>query len=52
MAEMVFPGHPLMNELVREPLVVDRTGQVELSERSGPGIELDPRVAAKYRVDR
>ena len=52
MAEMVFPAHPLMDELVREPLVVDRTGHVELSERPGLGIELDPRVVAKYRVDR
>ncbi len=51
MAEMVFPGHPLMDELVREPLLVDRTGHVELSERPGLGIELDPRVIDKYRVD-
>jgi len=35
MAEMVFPSHPLMAELVVEPLVVDRTGHVELSERPG-----------------
>jgi L-alanine-DL-glutamate epimerase-like enolase superfamily enzyme len=35
-----------------EPLVVDGTGHIELSERPGLGIELDPRVAAKYRVDK
>lgn len=51
MAEMVFPAHPLMGDLVRETLVVDRTGHIELSERSGLGIELDPRVVAKYRID-
>jgi L-alanine-DL-glutamate epimerase-like enolase superfamily enzyme len=51
LAEMVFPAHPLMDELVREPLVVDRTGHVELSERPGLGIDLSPRVIAKYRVD-
>ena len=51
MAEMVFPAHPLMEELAREPLVVDRTGHIELSERPGLGVEFDPRVVAKYRVD-
>ncbi|HEX7548536.1 MAG TPA: enolase C-terminal domain-like protein [Candidatus Methylomirabilis sp.] len=35
-----------------EPLVVDGTGHIELSERPGLGIELDPRVVAKYRVDK
>ena len=52
MAEMVFPAHPLMSELVREPLLVDRTGHIELTERPGLGLELDPKVVAKYRVDR
>lgn len=51
MAEMVFPGHPLMEELVREPFAVDRTGHIELSDRPGLGIELDPRVVNKYRVE-
>jgi D-galactarolactone cycloisomerase len=51
-AEMVFPAHPLMSELVREPLVVDNTGHIELPERPGLGMELDPKVVAKYRVDR
>ena len=52
MAEMVFPAHPLMAELVKEPLVVDGTGHIELSERPGLGIALDPHVVAKYRVDK
>ena len=51
MAEMVFPAHPLMAELAREPLVVGADGHIELSERPGLGIELDPRIVAKYRVD-
>ena len=51
LAEMVFPAHPLTEELVREPLVVDRTGHIELNERAGLGIELDPRVVATYRID-
>ena len=52
LAEMVFPAHPLMSDLVREPLVVDRTGHIELPERPGLGMELDSKVVAKYRVDR
>jgi L-alanine-DL-glutamate epimerase-like enolase superfamily enzyme len=51
LAEMVFPAHPLMSDLVREPLLVDGTGQIELPERPGLGMELDPRVVAKYRLD-
>ncbi len=50
MAEMVFPAHPLMAELAREPLVVGADGFIELSERPGLGIDLDPRIVAKYRV--
>lgn len=51
MAEMVFPAHPLMADLVREPLVVDTTGHIDLGERPGLGMELDPAVVARYRVD-
>jgi D-arabinonate dehydratase len=50
MAEMVFPAHPLMAELVREPLVVDASGHLELSDRPGLGLELDPAVVARYRA--
>jgi len=50
LAEMVFPAHPLMADLVREPLVVDGTGHIELSDRPGLGVELDRRVVAKYRA--
>ncbi len=52
LAEMVFPAHPLMADLVREPLLVDSTGHIELSERPGLGVELEAAVVAKYRVDR
>jgi L-alanine-DL-glutamate epimerase-like enolase superfamily enzyme len=51
LAETVFPSHPLMAELVREPLVVDGTGHIELNDRPGLGIELEPAVVAKYRVE-
>ncbi len=51
LAEMVVPAHPLMAELVKEPLVVDTTGHIELTDRPGLGIELDPGVVAKYRVE-
>ncbi len=51
MAEMVFPAHPLMADLVREPFVVDSTGHIDLGERPGLGVELDPAVVKRYRVD-
>jgi L-alanine-DL-glutamate epimerase-like enolase superfamily enzyme len=51
MAEMVFPAHPLMAELVREPLTVDSTGHIELSERPGLGLDLDPDMVKRYRVE-
>jgi L-alanine-DL-glutamate epimerase-like enolase superfamily enzyme len=50
MAETVYPAHALMNELVKEPLTVDKKGCITLSERPGLGIELDPKVLKKYRV--
>lgn len=52
MAEMVFPAHPLMAELVKELLIVDHTGHIELSDRPDLGLELDPLVVARYRVTR
>jgi L-alanine-DL-glutamate epimerase-like enolase superfamily enzyme len=51
MAETVFPAHALMTDLVKEPLLVDSTGEIALSARPGLGIELDPRVLGKVRVD-
>jgi L-alanine-DL-glutamate epimerase-like enolase superfamily enzyme len=51
MAEMVFPAHPLMAELAKEPLIVDHTGHIELSDRPGLGLELDPQIVARYRVN-
>ena len=50
MAEMVFPAHPLMGDLAREPLVVDGAGEIDLGERPGLGIELDPDAVKRYRV--
>ncbi len=52
MAETVFPAHELMTELVREPLTLDpSSGEIELSERPGLGIELDPETVQRFRVD-
>ncbi len=52
MAETVFPAHELMTELVRDPLMLDpATGEIELSERPGLGIELDPKTVQRFRVD-
>jgi L-alanine-DL-glutamate epimerase-like enolase superfamily enzyme len=51
MAETVFPAHALMTELVKEPYVFDsRSGEIELPDRPGLGIELNPRIVSKYRV--
>jgi L-alanine-DL-glutamate epimerase-like enolase superfamily enzyme len=51
LAEMVFPAHPLMADLVKEPLLVDRTGDLELGDRPGLGVELDREVVQRYRAD-
>lgn len=51
LAEMVFPAHPLMAELAREPLQVDATGHIRLTDAPGLGLELDPAVVARYRAD-
>ena len=51
MAETVFPAHQLMTELVKEPLVLDpSTGEIDLSERPGLGIELNPETVERFRV--
>ncbi|MEX0958213.1 MAG: mandelate racemase/muconate lactonizing enzyme family protein [Burkholderiales bacterium] len=51
MAETVFPAHALMTELVQEPYFFDRrTGEIELPDRPGLGIELNPKIVKKYRV--
>lgn len=51
MAETVFPAHGLMTDLVREPLTLDpASGEIELSERPGLGIELDPETVQRFRA--
>ena len=50
MAETVFPAHALMNEMVKEPLLVDRKGYITLTDKPGLGMELDPKIVKKYRV--
>jgi L-alanine-DL-glutamate epimerase-like enolase superfamily enzyme len=52
MAETVFPAHELMTDLVREPLMLDpASGEIELSERPGLGIELDAETVERFRAD-
>jgi len=48
MAETVYPAHALMTELVKEPFAVDKKGDIELPDRPGLGVELDPRIVKKY----
>jgi L-alanine-DL-glutamate epimerase-like enolase superfamily enzyme len=51
MAETVFPAHELMTELVLEPLALDSaTGEIELSERPGLGIELNSKTVKRFKV--
>ena len=51
MAETVFPAHPLMTELVKEPLTIEKdTGDIILSEKPGLGIELNLDVVERYRT--
>jgi L-alanine-DL-glutamate epimerase-like enolase superfamily enzyme len=52
MAETVFPAHELMTNLVRDPLTLDSaSGEIELSERPGLGIELDPETVERFRTN-
>jgi L-alanine-DL-glutamate epimerase-like enolase superfamily enzyme len=40
-----------MTDLVKEPLVLDpANGEIELSERPGLGIELNPETVERFRV--
>ena len=51
MAETVFPAHPLMTELVKAPLSIEKdTGDIILSEKPGLGIELNLDVVERYRT--
>ena len=52
MVEMVFPAHLLLAELVKHSQVVDHIGHIHLSDRPDFGLEPDPQVVARYRVDR
>ncbi|MCH1425052.1 MAG: mandelate racemase/muconate lactonizing enzyme family protein [Burkholderiales bacterium] len=53
MAETVFPAHPLMTQLVKEPLTINGdTGDITLSEKPGLGIDLNLDVVEQYRTDR
>jgi D-arabinonate dehydratase len=43
--------NPLRSELAREPLALDRDGTVRLPERPGLGLELEPSVVDRHRVE-
>ncbi len=51
MAETVFPAHPLMTDLVQDPLTVcSKTGEIELPDTPGLGIELNEKVVNRYKA--
>lgn len=52
MAETVFPAHPLMGDLVEHVLDVNKDGNIVLTDKPGLGIELNPKVVEKYRIDK
>ncbi len=41
----------LRDELLKEPLAIDKDGMMRLPQRPGLGIELDPAAIDRYRVD-
>jgi L-alanine-DL-glutamate epimerase-like enolase superfamily enzyme len=48
--ELEFDQNPngLRDELLKEPLAIDRDGMVEVPQRPGLGIALDPAAIARY----
>ena len=50
--ELEFDQNPngLRDELLKEPLAIDRDGMVAVPQRPGLGIELDPVAVARYRA--
>lgn len=52
LAEIVYPAHPLIGDLVDHVLEVNQDGEVRLPDKPGLGIELNPKVVGKYRIDR
>ncbi len=43
--------NPLRENLLREPVRINRSGYIDLTDKPGLGIELDEAVVKKYRVD-
>ena len=43
--------NPLRENLLQEPITINREGYIELTDRPGLGVELDESVVKKYRVD-
>jgi D-galactarolactone cycloisomerase len=40
----------LRDELLKEPISIDRDGMIPLPQRPGLGIELDPAAIDRYRI--
>jgi len=43
--------NPLREELLKEPVRINKEGYIDLWDRPGLGVELDQSVVKKYRVD-
>jgi len=43
--------NPLRENLLRDPITINRDGYIELTDKPGLGVELDESVVKKYRVD-
>jgi L-alanine-DL-glutamate epimerase-like enolase superfamily enzyme len=52
LAEIVYPAHPLIGDLVGHVFDVNQEGEVRLPDKPGLGIELNPKIIEKYRIDR
>ncbi len=48
--EFMYPPNPLRENLLIEPLPPMRNGFIDVPQKPGLGIELDPKAIAKYRV--
>ncbi|MFX0201772.1 MAG: enolase C-terminal domain-like protein [Candidatus Hodarchaeota archaeon] len=52
LAEIVYPAHPLIGDLVDHVLDVNQDGEVRLPDRPELGIELNPKTVEKYQIGR
>jgi len=43
--------NPLRDNLLQEPITINKEGYIELGDKPGLGVELEPSIIKKYRVD-